>query len=108
MITVAAGLSTIGPVLNCSSFAPCYHGEKLGKVCKPPPFHVPSIYMYTTLCRLHPQTEVLLRALVDREVCSRQALMEQWMTDSTCEWSGCGRPGRNAVHIGALSPLQIY
>ena len=59
-----------------------------------PSLPCPHIHLLTILCRLHPQTEVLLRALVDREVCSRQALMKQWMTDSTCErlwqtWKEC-------------------
>ena len=42
------------------------------------------LYLNVYADRLHKCTEVLLAALVNREVCSKSSLMEVWKEDKKC------------------------
>ena len=49
-----------------------------------------ALYLYV---RLHKCTEVLLAALVNREVCSKSSLMEIWKEDKKCKYSPYNKKG---------------
>jgi ATP-dependent RNA helicase DHX37/DHR1 len=66
---------------------------------------LPPVTMLKSWAKLHPQTEVLLKALVEREVASREALLWWWEREPKCE-SHCWQGG---LPPPTVSPsLQIY